>query len=248
MAWSCRMVAIEIWPGQIFKIAQGLNSRASKLVPVGQNLHKSHIYGPIQSKFAIKFRHNTVEVWGGSIMFYHPRDFEPNWAWSFGIPLGMIYGGQFISPEWSIPGVKPRFRWVITCIKATFMDRFKTNLALSFCITLWRFEESQLFFITRGVITPRSKPVFGGSKPVSGGSNLYWGHICRPVRTRIDTDLYYGEGLVPLGQHQMSYRLYFEATSEVLTDWIRLDVWLISSIWTRGYILPEQRRETELVL
>jgi hypothetical protein len=53
-----------------------------------------------------------------------------------------------------------------TCTKAAFMDRFKQNLAYRFDITLERFDEGNLCYITRGIKTHALKPVSGLSKPI----------------------------------------------------------------------------------
>jgi hypothetical protein len=57
--------------------------------------------------------------------------------------MGVMF---ILAPEKSIPGGQNPFAWVIICIKATFIDQLKIYFELSFCITLWRFEESQSFF------------------------------------------------------------------------------------------------------
>jgi hypothetical protein len=92
--------------------------------------------------------------------------FEPNVARSFGIRLGMLYGGQlFISPEESIPGGKNPFSVVLYkkhlygLIQNIFSIKFLYNT-----VEVWG--ESIIF-------TPAVETRFGGSKPVSGGSNMY---------------------------------------------------------------------------
>jgi hypothetical protein len=122
-------------------------------------------------------------------------------------------------------GIKTRFRWVKTCIQATYMDQFQTNLTQTFriiCVSTWT---SQIIKYPLGSTT-----VSGRSNPVSGGSNMYWGHIYRPSidRTWHESSEFYREGhmhidyLISLGQYQEHWPigLHFEVTSEVLTDWI----------------------------
>jgi hypothetical protein len=92
----------------------------------------------------------------------------------------MICGGRcFVSHQGSITGVKPVFRWVKTCIKATVMDRFIPNLPFSFGKTLWRLRKVIYFFINRGVKTKWSKPVSGPiQRNLSGSFKISLGMLC----------------------------------------------------------------------